>query len=93
MHPAIGCFSCPCHAAQFLAGLATFILYPGTRHGFAVRGNKHDPAVNAARADALKNAIAFLDQHLTGVTPPPQRLDESQQPPVGKRIVLAPRQC
>lgn len=85
------------HAQQVLddksPGLATFILYPGTRHGFAVRGNKHDPAVNAARADALQNAITFLQQHLAGVTPPPQRLDESQQPPVGKRIVLAPRRC
>jgi len=74
-------------------GLGTFILYPGTRHGFAVRGNKQDPAINAAREDALKNAIKFFGQHLAGIAPSAQRLDGSQPNPVGKRIVLAPRKC
>lgn len=49
------------------AGLSTFILYPGTQHGFAVRGNKQVPAVNAAREDALKQGIRFFGQHLAGM--------------------------
>lgn len=48
------------------AGLSRFILYPGTKHGFAVRGNKQDPAVNKAREDALKQGIRFFGEHLTG---------------------------
>jgi hypothetical protein len=50
------------------AGLSKFVLYPGTNHGFAVRGNKQDPAVNAARDEALKQGIRFFGQHLAGVT-------------------------
>lgn len=48
------------------AGLSSFILYPGTRHGFAVRGSRQDAAVNAARQDALQQAVSFFGQHLTG---------------------------
>jgi hypothetical protein len=75
------------------AGLAEFILYPGTKHGFAVRGNKQNPAVNAARADALQQGVRFFAQHLAAITPPAQRLDASAPAPVGKRIVLAPTAC
>jgi hypothetical protein len=76
------------------AGLATFILYPGTSHGFAVRGNKQVPAVNAGREDALKQGIQFFKQHLADIPPPAQRLDaEGAAAPVGKRIVLASRAC
>jgi len=84
-----------CHAMCCCVptGLGTFILYPGTKHGFAVRGNKQDPAVNAARADALKQGLKFFGQHLAGVTPPAQQLDESAPAPVGRRITLAPRAC
>uniref|UniRef100_A0A383VKQ0 Dienelactone hydrolase domain-containing protein n=1 Tax=Tetradesmus obliquus TaxID=3088 RepID=A0A383VKQ0_TETOB len=51
-------------------GLGRFILYPGTQHGFAVRGSKADPAVDAARQDALQQGIGFFKQHLAGVQPP-----------------------
>lgn len=80
------------HTSPF-TGLSTFILYPGTKHGFAVRGNKQDPAVNTAREDALKQGIQFFKQHLAGVAPEAQHLDESAPATVGKRIVLAPRAC
>ncbi|KAF6260845.1 Alpha/Beta hydrolase protein [Scenedesmus sp. NREL 46B-D3] len=53
-------------------GLGRFILYPGTKHGFAVRGSKADPAVNAAREDALRQGLSFFKQHLTGAQPPTQ---------------------
>lgn len=53
-----------------LPDLGRFILYPGTQHGFAVRGSKADPAVNAARQDALQQGIGFFKQHLAGVQPP-----------------------
>lgn len=51
-------------------GLARFVIYPGTQHGFAVRGSKADPAVNAARQDALQQGIGFFKQHLEGLQPP-----------------------
>jgi dienelactone hydrolase len=43
---------------------ATFILYPGTQHGFAVRGNEHKEAVRDARRDALSKAIQFFTSEL-----------------------------
>jgi hypothetical protein len=73
------------------AGLSTFILYPKTSHGFAVRGNKAVPAIKAAREDALKQGLKFFNQHLLGVTAP-EALGEGAQP-VGKRLQLAARQC
>lgn len=75
------------------AGLGTGILYPGTKHGFAVRGDKQHPAVNAARQDALKQGLAFFNQHLAGVAPQPHKLDTADPAPVGMRIALAPRVC
>jgi dienelactone hydrolase len=38
--------------------------YPGTEHGFAVRGAEKDPKVAAAAADALAATIAFCKKHL-----------------------------
>ncbi len=76
-----------------LAGLATFILYPGTNHGFATRGSKADQAVNAARADALQRGIEFFNKHLCGVNPPQRALDAAAAAPVGIRLALAPRAC
>jgi hypothetical protein len=52
-----------------LLGLGRFILYPGTAHGFAVRGSRADPAVAAARRDALQQGLAFFRQHLVGGQP------------------------
>jgi len=37
-----------------------FVVYPGTQHGFAVRGNKNDPVVCKARAAAAQEAVSFL---------------------------------
>jgi hypothetical protein len=41
--------------------------YPGTRHGFAVKGDETDPIVGAARAAAVEATAAFFARHL-GVT-------------------------
>lgn len=41
--------------------------YPGTRHGFAVKGDETDPVVGAARAAAVDATAAFFARHL-GVT-------------------------
>lgn len=41
-----------------------FRRYPGTTHGFAVRGNEDDKAVMAARDDALQGAADFFGKHL-----------------------------
>lgn len=38
--------------------------YPGTVHGFAVRGSDADERVVAARADALEKAAAFFKRVL-----------------------------
>jgi hypothetical protein len=75
--------------------LGTFILYPGTQHGFAVRGNKRDAAINGAREDALKQGLRFFRQHLQGVAPAAQPLDAAAAAGAGpgKRIVLASRAC
>lgn len=72
-------------------GLSTFIMYPGTTHGFAVRGNKAVPAINAAREDALKQGLKFFNQHLLGIASPEALVEGAQ--PVGKRLQLAARQC
>ena len=39
-------------------------VYPKTEHGFAVRGNKADPHINAMRSEAIVDAVAFLKAHL-----------------------------
>lgn len=39
-------------------------LYPGSKHGFAVRGDEKDPIVCAARNDALDMTIDFFIKHL-----------------------------
>eukprot|EP00270_Netrium_digitus_P011403 TRINITY_DN3627_c0_g2_i1.p1 TRINITY_DN3627_c0_g2~~TRINITY_DN3627_c0_g2_i1.p1 ORF type:complete len:312 (+),score=89.64 TRINITY_DN3627_c0_g2_i1:103-936(+) len=38
--------------------------YPGTYHGFAVRGDESHPATHAAMEDALKEALNFFSKHL-----------------------------
>jgi hypothetical protein len=57
-----------------------------------VRGSRADPAVNAAREDALRQGLRFFKQHLAGVQPPEQKQDaaaqQKQQTPVG--VVLSP---
>ncbi|KAJ3066047.1 hypothetical protein HK102_007748, partial [Quaeritorhiza haematococci] len=40
------------------------LLYPGTKHGFAVRGNEDNPVVLQARDDALKETVEFFKKHL-----------------------------
>lgn len=48
-------------AAAGSAGMPiSFAHYPGTRHGFAVRGDDSDPAIAAARQKAFDDAVAFL---------------------------------
>ncbi|KAI9203966.1 dienelactone hydrolase [Polychytrium aggregatum] len=39
-------------------------VYPGTTHGFAVRGNENDPKVKAAREKAYKDSLAFFKENL-----------------------------
>jgi dienelactone hydrolase len=46
------------------SGVARFLVYPGTAHGFVVRGGRADAAVAAARRDALQQGLAFFRQHL-----------------------------
>jgi dienelactone hydrolase len=70
------------------AGLGRFILYPGTKHGFAVRGSRADSAVNAARDDALRQGLGFFKQHLTGEQPSKTTDDAPSVKPVG--VVLTP---
>lgn len=43
---------------------AAFHLFPGTEHGFAVRGNDADPAVKTARESAFAEAVDFFKTHL-----------------------------
>lgn len=45
-------------------GFQTAILYPGTLHGFAARGEDFNPAVKAARQDALERQFEFFKKHL-----------------------------
>lgn len=54
--------------ATHTAGRDRFILYKGTNHGFAVRGNRLDPAVSAARDDALQRGLKFFNRTLCGLT-------------------------
>lgn len=46
---------------------ATFKVYPGTQHGFAVRGSEHKELVKEARRDALSQAIQFFKAELTSL--------------------------
>lgn len=47
------------------AGVACeFRRYPGTTHGFAVRGNLEDPVVEKAKTDALQGLSAFFSKYL-----------------------------
>jgi dienelactone hydrolase len=39
-------------------------LYPGTQHGFAVRGDEKDSTVQAAKKAALDEGIAFFKKQL-----------------------------
>lgn len=43
---------------------ASFHLYPGVEHGFAVRGNAEDPVVRKAREDAFSKASNFFKTYL-----------------------------
>jgi len=45
--------------------ISIFKLYPGTRHGFAVRGGNEDVVVLKAAEDAKNNAVQFFRTHLT----------------------------
>ena len=38
------------------------MVYNGTQHGFAVRGNKNDPVVCKAREAAAQEAVTFLQE-------------------------------
>jgi dienelactone hydrolase len=38
--------------------------YPGTTHGFAVRGDETNPDVKAARQDAFKKACEFFKKYM-----------------------------
>lgn len=38
--------------------------YPGTQHGFAIRGWRSDPVVAKARQEAFEQAAKFLEQYL-----------------------------
>jgi dienelactone hydrolase len=40
------------------------LFYPGTIHGFAVRGEESNPIVSAARQDALEKQFKFFKKHL-----------------------------
>lgn len=42
----------------------TMITYPGTFHGFAVRGRQTEPVIAKAREDALNSQIEFFTKHL-----------------------------
>lgn len=44
---------------------ATFKLYPGTEHGFAVRGDDKNPVVREASHSALDEAIKFFKEELS----------------------------
>mmetsp|Transcript_12414 Transcript_12414/g.20160 ORF Transcript_12414/g.20160 Transcript_12414/m.20160 type:complete len:142 (-) Transcript_12414:685-1110(-) len=44
---------------------AEFVFYPGTSHGFAVRGNSQDETVRKAREDACHKAADFFKKHLS----------------------------
>jgi hypothetical protein len=39
-----------------------FVLYPGTTHGFAARGDPNDPKVAQAKEDAAQEAVAFFNK-------------------------------
>eukprot|EP00271_Cylindrocystis_brebissonii_P012975 TRINITY_DN32505_c0_g1_i1.p1 TRINITY_DN32505_c0_g1~~TRINITY_DN32505_c0_g1_i1.p1 ORF type:complete len:279 (-),score=53.68 TRINITY_DN32505_c0_g1_i1:1027-1863(-) len=41
-----------------------FKLYPGTYHGFVARGDENTPVIQAAKEDAAKEAVEFLQKHL-----------------------------
>eukprot|EP00457_Paulinella_chromatophora_P010334 gb/GEZN01010433.1/.p1 GENE.gb/GEZN01010433.1/~~gb/GEZN01010433.1/.p1 ORF type:complete len:301 (-),score=25.07 gb/GEZN01010433.1/:299-1201(-) len=41
-----------------------FKFYPGTFHGFAVRGDENDPVVAEAKKDATNQALEFFAKHL-----------------------------
>lgn len=46
--------------------VSRFVTYPGTTHGFAVRGSMTDELVCAARDDALRQAVGFFEEVLLG---------------------------
>ena len=46
------------------AGPARFIVYPGTQHGFAARGNEGNAAERKAMDAAFADTVAFLSQSL-----------------------------
>jgi len=39
-------------------------MYPGTSHGFAIRGDPEDKVFAKAKSDATLAAIKFFKQHL-----------------------------
>ena len=46
------------------AGPARFVIYPGTQHGFAARGNEGNEAERKAMDAAFADAVAFLKESL-----------------------------
>lgn len=60
---------CPCIATVSLRAtglLAKVVQHPGTQHGYAVRAPKNDAVAQEARKDALKQALEFFEQVLSG---------------------------
>ena len=43
---------------------AEFVDYPGTKHGFAVRGDEKNEVVRAARDDATRRTAEFFKKQL-----------------------------
>jgi hypothetical protein len=44
--------------------------YPGTYHGFAIRGNPADPIVQKALEDAFRQSLACFKKHVGPVSVP-----------------------
>eukprot|EP01118_Nematostelium_gracile_P019645 TRINITY_DN9178_c0_g1_i1.p1 TRINITY_DN9178_c0_g1~~TRINITY_DN9178_c0_g1_i1.p1 ORF type:complete len:263 (-),score=79.05 TRINITY_DN9178_c0_g1_i1:4-732(-) len=43
---------------------STFIFYPGTTHGFAVRGNRNEPSTSAAMEKSVDDMVEFFSSKL-----------------------------
>lgn len=41
-----------------------FKLYPGTEHGFAVRGNENDENIKNAKQSAFEESVKFFKMYL-----------------------------
>lgn len=62
--PAAGGAGAAASASGANTAPVSVIEYPGTRHGFAVRGDDAEPGVAAARQKAFDDAVAFLRPRL-----------------------------